>query len=234
MPTVAQAATSLMRWYVRTTRFGTVHLVRMQESENSCAPNCAMMVHCRMNKLTNITDGMAIEQSMIKNVRSTVTGKAAWDPDTEYTNAADMAQLLNSFGIGQWTSGNVGDTGVTAAAVDSASFFNLSTVPIMIHVDWNGAGGHWVMIDYMFKKPWAKGYWGVVADPWDGHVHVTDMTPGARVTYNNKTPDLSWSIPPIPKTRITGATGFFSGWIVRCTGMNAKARLGKVLLGCGI
>jgi hypothetical protein len=193
-----------------------------------------MMVHCRMNKVTTVTDGMAIEQSMIGTVQANVTGKANWDPDTEYTDAANMAELLNSFGIGQWQATNVGDTGVTAAAVASASFFQLSTVPIMVHVDWNGYGGHWVMIDYMFKKPIGNGYWAVVADPWDGHVHVTSMTPGQRVTYNNATPFLSWSIPPIPADRVAGANGFFSGWVVRCTGMSVLARLGKVMLGTGL
>ena len=229
-----QKVASLMRWYVRTTRFGTIHLVRMQESENSCGPNCCMMVHGRMTRITNISDGMAIEQSMIKTVRKNVTSLSAWDPATQYTNAGDLATLLNSFGIGQWSCDNVGEGGVTKAAVDSASFFNLSTVPLIVHVAWNGGGGHFVMIDYMFRKPWGKGYWGLVADPWDGHVHVIDMEPGVRVSYVSKTPGISWSIPPIPKDRIAGATGSFSGWVVRCTGMNAKARMGKVLLGTGL
>lgn len=234
MATLREKASSLMRWYLRATRFGTFHLVRLQESENSCGPNSAMMVHARMNRLTTVTDGMAIEQSMIETVRANVPSLAAWDPATEYTDADQLAELLNSFGIGQWEAEDVGEGGVTAAAVESASLFQLSTVPLIVHVDWNGYGGHFVMIDGMIKKPIGNGYWGLVADPWDGHVHVTTMTTGHRVRYNNATPFLSWSIPPIPDDRVAGANGFFSGWIIRCTGMSVLARLGKIMLGAGL
>lgn len=230
-----EKASSLMRWYVRTTRFATTHLVRLQENEESCGPNCAAMVHCRMNKVTTVTHGMAIEQSIVETVRANATGLSTWDPSREYTQCGHLSELLNKFVMGQWEYADVGEEGVTAAAVASASVFQLSTVPIIALVNWTSVqGSHFVMIDGMIKKPLGDGYWALVADPWDGHVHVTSMTPGQRVVYNNATPYLSWSIPPIPPARIGGADGVFSRWVVRCTGMSVMARLGKIMLGAGV
>jgi hypothetical protein len=212
-----------MRWYIRLTRFATTHLVRLQENENSCGPNCVAMVHCRMNRLTNITDGMATEQGMVKNVQAKVPGMAAWDPDTTPTSGDDLVNLLHSFGIGKWECVFVGDTTLAGALKKQASFFNLSSVPVIVHVDW----GHWVVIDYMFGK------YAVVCDPADGNVHVTTVQDGSAVVYNNRSPILSWSIPPVWSVRKGGGTGSFSGWIIRCTGMDCKARAGKIFLGNG-
>ena len=223
MPQTSNKAASLMCWYVRFTRFATTHLVRLQENEASCGPSCVMMAHCRMNRLTTVTDGMATEQGMVQNVRTVVPGKAGWDPANDATSGNDIVTLLNSFGIGQWECTFVGPLSLAGALRDQASFFNLSSVPVIVHVDW----GHWVLIDYMFGK------YAVVCDPWDAQVHVTSVVDGQAVVYNNRSPVLAWSIPPVWKTRQGGGTGSFSGWIIRCTGMDVTARAGKVLLGNG-
>ncbi|ODU02608.1 MAG: hypothetical protein ABS79_00130 [Planctomycetes bacterium SCN 63-9] len=224
MPQTSNKAASLMRWYIRFTRFATSHLVRLQENEASCGPSCVMMVHCRMNRLTTITDGMATEQGMVQNVRTLVPGQGGWDPANDATSGDDVVALLNSFGIGTWQCDYVTPGGLSGALRDQASFFNLSTVPAIVHVDW----GHWVMVDYMF------GEYAVICDPWDAHVHVTKVANGQAVPYNNRTPALSWSIPPVWKTRKGGGNGALSGWIIRCTGMDVKSRLGKVFLGNGV
>ena len=233
MPQTSNQAASLLRWYVRFTRFGTTHLVRLQENEMSCGPSCAMMVHCRMNRLTNVTDGMATEQSMIANVKQTVPGRANWNAATDGLTGDEVAALLNSFNIGTWQSQDVGQTGVTDALIDSASLFNLSSVPIIAGVTGPGVG-HWVMIDYMIKNPFSGSYWALICDTWDSYVHVQSMSKGQAVDYNFSTPIGSWSFPPIWPDRTDSGTLRFDGSIVRCTGMPVLSRLGKVFLGNGV
>jgi hypothetical protein len=189
-----------------------------------------MMVHTRMNKVTTIANAMATEPGMVAKVQGIVAG---WNPATDYTSGTDIANLLNSCGIGQWAAADVGTNGVTQAAVDSASLFNLSTVPLIALIG-GATWGHWVLIDYMVKRPWGDGYWGIIADPWDAHVYVIRMALNAAVSYNLTGPSLAWSIPPIPQDRLTGCTAQFKGSIVRCTGMDVKSRLGKVFLGAGV
>jgi hypothetical protein len=233
MPQTSNKAASLLCWYFRFTRFGTTHLVRLQENEFSCGPSCAMMIHCRMNRLTTITDGMATEQSMISNVKNKVTGQAGWDPDTQGQTGAEVAELLNSFNIGTWQDADVGANGVTDAIVNSASFFKISSVPIIARVSGPGVS-HWVMIDYMIKNPLSGNYWALVCDTWDSYVHVVKMTKGQAMNYDFSTPIGSWSFPPIWPDRTDSGTLQFDGEIVRCTGMPVTARLGKVFLGNGL
>jgi hypothetical protein len=229
MPQTSNKAASLLRWYIRFTRFATTHLVRLQENEYACGGSCAMMVHCRMNRLTNITDGMATEQAMKENVRQKVTGAGAWEPANEGLSGDEVAELLNSFNIGNWEFADVGEAGVTAAVVQSASFWNLSSVPIIV-----GTPTHWVMIDYMIKKPFGGSYWALICDTWDSYVHVQTMTPGQPVDYQYDVPFGSWSFPPIWPDRLGPGTARFTGEIIRCTGMPVLSRLGKIFLGNGL
>jgi hypothetical protein len=229
MATFGQQASSLMKWYIRLTRFGTTHLVRLQENQMSCGPNCVMMVHTRMNKVMTVANAMATEHSMLATMQGIIPGYDG----TAGTTPADMANLLNGLGIGQWADADVGTTGIAQAAVDSASLFNLSTVPLLAVVA--GAGwSHFVLIDYMIKKPFGGGYWAIVADPWDAHVYVITMNTNAAVRYDLVGPSIAWSIPPIPQERLTPCQAQFTGSIVHCTGMDVKSRLGKIFLGAGV
>jgi hypothetical protein len=213
-------------WFVRITRFGTTHLVRAQEAENSCGINSVMMAVCRMNKLTLLADGNYAEQLVYPKYDASYDG-------TSYTYTDKLADLLNKLKMGTWESVDVGATGVADAVVKSASFFQLSSVPIIVHVRWDDGGGHFVLIDYTFNV--LGNHYATVCDPWDGHVHVTKMKSGSAVRYEADTKSvIGWSIDKPTHSYDKVNKGKFSGWLVRCTGMDVKARLGKVFLGTGM
>jgi hypothetical protein len=219
--------TTICSWFVRLTRFGSTHLVRGQEAPASCGINCVMMAVCRMNKWKLIADGNNVEQLVYPKYDASYVG-------TSYTYTGKLAALLNKLGIGEWESVNVGEAGVAQALIDSAAFLQLSSVPVIVHVEWNNHNGHFVLVDYTYNVFGAQ--YATVCDPWDSHVHVTRLTKGGTTQYDVDSDSVvGWSLDrPTNTYGTTINQGKFSGWIVRCKKVGGWARAGKFFFGTGM
>ena len=222
----------LEHWFVRYSRYATVHLVRAQEGRQACGVACSMMASCRMNKWKTVTEGMTSETETYRRIRA-VTPLTAYD-GTGTIERGDIATLLNSLGMGTWTPSLVPTTAVADAIMSDASVFQLSTVPIIVGITWNGGGGHWVMIDQVFN-PFGTGH-AIVNDPWDANLHVITLTPGVQMTYNAVRPTFSFELwgtgfaDGRALDYTTPSVGYFDGHIVRCTSMSNAQRAQHAIL----
>src|SRR5262245_31467256 len=140
-----------MGWFVRVTRFASVHMVYGQEKENSCGIASCIMVNFKMKKglvasaastislpgigptiapiLTKaaLNSAVAIEQEVDK-VYSDVSG-TNYD-GSAYTFTDQLAKVLNKLGIGTWEDKFVGESGVAGAVMDSLN--GSDSYPIVI------------------------------------------------------------------------------------------------------
>lgn len=211
------------RWFVRFTRFGTVHLVRSQSAGCSCGIASSMMACCRANKLTTIEQGMYIEKDVYKK----------YDPSgsydgTSYTFGDKLVALLDGLGIGKWKCTNYGETGIGAAIVAAGNVYDISSMPVIAHIVWDGGGAHFVLIDDVID--FFGDLYACVNDPWDGDVHVTKFTTGATIPYKAESPTFSVDFWGSRNKYGGGGKGKFSGWLIQCAGLPVTNRPGNVML----
>jgi hypothetical protein len=219
----------MSNWYVRLTRFASVHMVYAQKAQNSCGMACMMMVNFKMKKgmmAAGVAAGGAI--SVVPGIGTflgaTLSSKAIdYAVKTEpqvyaeytrvtgspydgsaYSDCTHFPAVLKNLGLGNWETHWAGQTGFAKAAKDATA----AGAPVIGLIAWSGGGAHFVVIDEFHGK------YACVNDPWDGQVHVTPMTDGSAVTYNAD-PVIGWSIGGKKGTYPVGQTGTFNGWIVR-------------------
>lgn len=219
-----------MSWFVRISRFASVHMVNSQHAQNSCGMASIMMVNFKMKKGVMMA-GMAAGASVsvvpvIGQFVGATLSKAAIDyavktekqvyaeytkvtgspyDGSQYSDAMNFPAVLKNLGLGDWECVNTGEAGFAAAAKTATG----NGAPIIGHVVWDGGGAHFVVIDEFHL-----GY-GCVCDPWDGELHVTRMASGSSVTYNASDTMISFSIGGQRHDYPSGSTGKFSGWMVR-------------------
>jgi hypothetical protein len=212
-------------WFVRFSRFGTTHLVRAQDGPRACGIASVMMTCCRMNKWTTVSEGMLSEDNVYTKYAG-VSG-APYNGTTN-TGGGFLVPLLNSLGIGNWVETFYGPSGVGAEIIKAATTFQLSTMPVIAHMNWANGEGHYVVIDNVFTILGTS--YACVNDPWDGNIHVTSFQTGSPITYNSGTPTFSFDVWGSHFSYTPGSQATFSGFLMYCTGMDVKARLGKVFL----
>jgi len=217
-----------MSWFIRVSRYLSVHMIYAQEMPNSCGMASIMMVNFKQKRDTMMTGlaagaqlnnlplvGPAAGQALMKAaidyaVKSEpevykeytkVTG-SPYD-GSGYSDCLFFPKVLKNLGLGEWEAVYVGPTGFSAAAKAATA-----KAPIICQVRWAN-GAHFVVIDeYHFGD-------GMVNDPGDGELHVTSMTDGNAVTYTPSEPLFSFSLGGKRGSYGPGQTGTFSGWIVR-------------------
>jgi hypothetical protein len=214
-------------WFVRFTRFGTTHLVRAQETPDTCGIACIMMICCRVNKWTTVREGMLVEKNVYEKYdvasgqpKGTYNGKGGTDTQVR-------ADVLNSLGIGTWQVDSIPEDKVADAIIESANTFQLSTMPVVLRVVWDGGGMHAVIVDNVINL--FGTYYACVNDPVDGDVHVLKIAKGQPIIYEPKDP-ISVNLWGKPPEKYAGDRGKFAGVITRCKSMDVSARLGKVFL----
>ncbi|MBL8898455.1 MAG: hypothetical protein JNM84_12535 [Planctomycetes bacterium] len=219
-----------MSWYVRLTRFASVHMVHSQHAQNSCGMSSIAMINFKMKKgllfagmaakagfsivpVVGSHVGSMLAKAAIATATKTeeqvyaeytkVTG-APYD-GSQYSDAMHFPAVLNNLGLGNWECVNVGEGGFAKAAKSATD----SGAPVIGHVVWNGGGAHFVVIDENHL-----GY-GCVCDPWDGHLHVVKMSDGKAVSYDAGNEPIGFDLGGKRNDYPTGQMGKFSGWIVR-------------------
>lgn len=219
-----------MSWFVRVTRFASVHMVYAQHAQNSCGMASIMMVNFKLKKGLMLA-GMAASSSMsvVPVVGSFIGGtlsrrafeaavktekqvyaeytKVTGSPydGSQYSDAMHFPTVLKNLGLGNWECVHVGEAGFAEAAKSATN----AGAPVIGHVVWNGGGAHFVVID--------ENHFGYacVCDPWDGHLHVVRMRNGDPVTYNADDTPIGWDVGGKRNDYPKGSSGKFSGWIVR-------------------
>jgi hypothetical protein len=216
-----------MGWFTRFTRFGDAHLVFSQENPNSCGIACVMMCVFKINKLRPGAQAVHSEQA-IYNAYSQASG-ASYD-GSAYTYTNHLATVLNRLNCGTWTQQNVGGNvaqtiidsvgtqivGLGAALPGLGQIVNTlrSGYPIIVLVDWNTAGAHFVVVDTINNA--AGNLYASVCDPWDGDVHITPIAAGEPFRYTGAPVPFSWEIGEPRYNYSSGASsGAAGGWVVR-------------------
>jgi hypothetical protein len=190
-----------------------------------------MMAACRMDKVSTVEQAMYSETETYRKINASSSYPAATGQAFTGANAGvactEMAELMNSLGMGIWTGTNIGDVAVPDAIASDASVFQLCTVPIIAAVQWtSGTGQHWVLIDQVFNLFGHK--YAIVNDPWDANIHIVKLTSNQRLTYNSKKPTFTFDV--WGNSRSYNDTGYFYGDVVRCTGMNVTQRVRHAFL----
>lgn len=223
-----------MGWFVRVTRFGSVHMVYGQEKDCSCGIASIIMINFKMKKgriaaaastasipvigpaiapaLTGLAlkDAVAAEEEVYKTY-SEVSG-TKYDGST-YTWSDQLPKVMNKLGIGTWKDKFVGESGVAGAILDSV---DSNSYPILLHTTWNvGGGGHFIVCDQVHDFMGTK--YACICDPWNGDVVITSFEKGKIFNYTGKDPAGSWSIGGIKHSYDTPNPGKMSGWVIQRT-----------------
>jgi hypothetical protein len=195
-----------MSWYVRITRYASVHMVYAQERPNSCGMASVLMINFKVKKAAMMAGiGAAAAVSSVPIIGSTVgatMARAALDyavksepyvyqhytavtgtpyDGSEGSQPGPRAQVLTNMGCGQWRKRDLASTSDLPAAIRAGL---AGGAPVMIGVDWDGGGAHAMVVDG------AHGDNLLICDPWDGELRVVSAPDGSPLRY---IPGSVWS-----------------------------------------
>lgn len=225
-----------MSWFIRISRFGSVHMVKSQDKKFSCAMASICMVNFKVKKgAILIGMGAAAAISSVPIPGSSVVGNAVLDMAMDFAvksepevyaiyvkhkgSAHDFdmggadgtlyAKILADLGLGEWERVNVGEGGVAQAAADAVK----NGVPAMLSVTWNSGERHAVVVDE------THGFLGsdylCIEDPWDGELRIITGNKHGATSYNAGDRPVSLTIWGDKRDYARGSVGRFNGWITR-------------------
>lgn len=226
-----------MSWFVRITRFGSVHMVRSQDQSNSCAMSSVIMINFKMKKgamFAGLAAGSAVSVSGIpfgSYIGHTLSGaavnyavKSEAEVDKLYENVKGASHdfekngakpsflppIMTALGLGQWETVNVGEAGLAQAVIDATA----DGTPVLIACVWDAGGGHALVIDEVHT--FLGSTYFCVCDPWDGELRVLSVTPGQTVRYDGSDKPISITFGGDRREYPAGNNkGKFDGRIVR-------------------
>ncbi|MGK7866671.1 hypothetical protein [Falsiroseomonas sp. E2-1-a20] len=203
-----------MSWHVGFTRFASVHMVKKQDQVNSCGIACVLMVNFKIRKglmAQGVSTGSRVSASGLPGgsqigaglARAAIEWAVKSEPEiyciygrvtgsvydgTTYTHGMRHPAVLERLGLGRWEFVDVGEAGVPAALTRAIRRGH----PCIAHVTWNAGGGHFVVVDDVFKPQ--QSTFVIANDPADGEVVVTKVTGDGALTYRNNTGRFSGCI----------------------------------------
>jgi hypothetical protein len=174
-----------MAWFSRITRFGDTHLVYGQEANMSCGIASVMMCVFKINKLKPGSTAVTIEKDIYKKYEAAMG--SAYAPETTGTYPDKLATILNSFTSGNWSWHKTPPNDVPQALIDQVSVtYGLGPVvdvePVILGVDWDMGGAHWVVCDTIRDVVFAR--YATICDPWDTNVHLQSFKTGGPFFYD--------------------------------------------------
>jgi hypothetical protein len=182
---IRSGRTLAMAWFSRITRFGDLHLVYGQEANMTCGIASVMMCIFKVNKLTPGSTAVTVEKKIIDKYESLLGSN--YDPENVGTYPQHLATILSSFTGGTWRAQNPGANGITKMLIDKVGVSSgfgptLNVTPVIIGVDWNQGGAHWVVVDTIRKV--GGTHYATVCDPWDTNVHIQKFSSGSPFSYS--------------------------------------------------
>jgi hypothetical protein len=174
-----------MAWFSRFTRFGDVHLVYGQEANMSCGIASVMMCVFKINKLVPGKDAVTAEADIDKKYAA-VLGKA-YAPELEGTYPEKLATVLNSLTSGTWRWHQTAPNDVGQALIDRIGVTTrfgpvVDVEPVILGVDWDLGGAHWVVIDTI--RALLDTNYATICDPWDTNVHIQSFSTSSPFRYD--------------------------------------------------
>ena len=174
-----------MAWFSRFTRFGDMHMVFGQERTISCGVACVIMAAFKINKIRPGARAVFSEQDILNRA----TALFGPNPLGQFgLNNNQMVTLLNDplVNMPGWRMqtlprGQVTDRIISVVGVTGGIGPTVNVNPVIVGVDWNGGGGHWVLVDTV--REFMGSTYATVCDPWDANVHVTPVTRARTFAY---------------------------------------------------
>jgi len=226
-----------MSWFVRFSRFASVHMVRSQDLKFSCGMSSIVMTNFKLKKGL-MAAGMAAGSSLSvipipgASYLGSTLSQAALDyavkSETEvYKIAQDISgsandfdkqgiiitlypQILAQLGLGQWECIFVGEGGIVQAAIDA----NKEGAPVIVNNHWDAGGDHAMVIDDTYTVRGST--YLCVCDPWDGELRIVSATAGSTVKYDGSVKPVSVTLGGTRREYAAGNNkGKLDGWIVR-------------------
>lgn len=172
-----------MAWFSRITRFGDAHLVYGQEARMSCGIACVLMCAFKINKIVPGVQALHRENE-ICDAYAAASGRA-YQPEDKGTHQTHLVTVLNGLNCGTWKWKAVSGTEASQEIIDAVGTTGLGPTlgvnPIILGIDWEKGGAHWVVIDTV--RQLGSDHWATICDPWDANVHVTSLLPGHPFRY---------------------------------------------------
>jgi hypothetical protein len=231
-----------MAWFVRIDRYGSVHMVRSQDtvmkggkdSSNSCGISSIMMVNFKVKMhllLNNITAGADVHA---KKQKGTQTGpqlvkagiEAAQKSEKEiykiYTKVTGSVYDGASYSdcmyfpevLRRLGLGTWECVGINGSVFDAVKAGTADGYPVIALCHWKGGGGHFCCID---ETHTAFGNCVSVCDPWDGEQRIVPAAGRGWIPYDPS--GFVFSTGNLfggnRHTYDKASPGAFDGWIVR-------------------
>lgn len=174
-----------MAWFSRFTRFGDMHLVYGQEANMSCGIASVMMCIFKINKLKPGKTAVTVEKAIYKKYEAAMG--SAYAPETVGTYPNHLAAVLNSFTKGNWRWHQTPVNDVPQVLIDQVGVTTglgptVQVNPVILGVDWDLGGAHWVVVDTV-REPLGTKY-ATICDPWDTNVHIQEIKTGGPFVYD--------------------------------------------------
>lgn len=201
-----------MSWFVRLTRFGSVHMVRSQDKENSCAMASVIMINFKMKKgamfagvaaggsitasgipfgsyightLSSAAIGYAVKsEAEVSKLYEKVKG-ASHDFEKNGAKPSFLPPIMRDLGLGNWEVADVGEGGLAQAVIDATK----DGTPVLVACVWNAGGGHALVIDEVHT--FMGNTYFCVCDPYDAELRVISVTVGSTVRYDGSDKPVS-------------------------------------------
>ena len=226
-----------MSWFVRFSRFASVHMVRSQDLKFSCGMSSIVMTNFKLKKglmFAGMSAGAQLSTIPIPGASylGSTLSQAAFDyavksEDEVYKIIAGISGATNDFdkggvsmglypqalaqlGLGQWECVNVGEGGVVQACIDS----NNAGAPVIVNNHWDAGGDHAMVVDDTYS--FFGSTYLCICDPWDGELRIVSASPGSTVRYDGSDKPVSVTFGGTRREYPAGNNkGKLDGWIVR-------------------
>ncbi|MGE0423137.1 MAG: hypothetical protein AB7O88_12780 [Reyranellaceae bacterium] len=161
-----------------------MHFVYGQEAGMSCGLASVMMCVFKVNKLVPGKTAITVEEDIRKKYEAELG--QGYNSEVRGTKPQHLATILTSFTSGTWRWHSLQPEAVTAKLIAkvgvTTGFGPVATVePVILGVDWDLGGAHWIVIDTI-RKVFDSSY-ATVNDPWDANVHVQEIKDTGPFTY---------------------------------------------------
>ncbi len=202
-----------MAWFTRITRFGDVHLVYGQEANMSCGIASVMMCVFKINKLKPGATAMTVEKDICQKYAD--ASGTPYAPNKKGTLPKHLAHVLNEFTSGHWRwhhfhPNHVPSVLVHKVGVASGLGPTVDVNPVILGVDWETHGAHWVVVDTVREFLGTK--YATVCDPWDSNVHIQKIREHHPFHYNANEGGFSFDFWGSHKEYTNSAKGQVKTW----------------------
>jgi hypothetical protein len=147
-----------------------------------------MMCVFKINKLKPGRTSLTVEKDIYKKYQN--AGGGTYDAATAEncgTYGTILAVVLNGFTGGNWKWRQTHPDDVPQKLIEKVGVTDrmgptVSVNPVILGVDWDLGGAHWVVVDTI--RSFGGSNYATICDPWDTNVHMQKFNTGAPFYYD--------------------------------------------------